>query len=203
MKTIWLFIFFSVLTWSAIHPKDYFTWVLEVFPAIAGIVVLAITYKRFRLTQLAYILILIHSIILMVGGHYTYAEEPLFNWIRDNFHFVRNNYDKIGHIAQGFVPAIIIREIIIRKSVVAKPKWQNFFVVSICLALSAVYEFIEWWISLLTGESADAFLGTQGYVWDTQSDMFLALIGALLSLAFLSKLHDKQLKDYIKHTGKN
>lgn len=198
MKTLWLFIFFSVLTWSAINPKDYFTWALEVFPAIAGIIVLAITYNRFRLTRLTYILILIHAIILMVGGHYTYAEEPLFNWIRDNFHLIRNNYDKIGHIAQGFIPAIIIREIIIRKSVVAKPKWQNFFVVSVCLALSAVYEFIEWWVALLTGESASAFLGTQGYVWDTQSDMFLALIGALLALALLSKLHDKQLKNFSK-----
>lgn len=200
MKTIWLFIFFSVLTWSAINPKDYFTWALEVFPAIAGLIVLAITYNRFRLTRLTYILILIHAIILMVGGHYTYAEEPLFSWLKDYFHLARNNYDKVGHIAQGFIPAIIIREIIIRKSVVAKPKWQNFFIVSICLALSAVYEFIEWWAALLAGDSANAFLGAQGYVWDTQSDMFLALIGALLALAFLSKIHDKQLKGFIKHT---
>ena len=183
------------MIWSAINPKDYFTWGLEVSPAIAGLIVLAITYNSFRLTRLTYILILIHTIILMIGGHYTYAEEPLFNWLRDYFHLARNNYDKIGHLAQGFIPAIIIREIIIRKSLVAKTKWQNFFIVSVCLTLSAVYEFIEWWVALLTGESANAFLGTQGYVWDTQSDMLFALIGTLLALAFLSKLHDKQLKD--------
>ncbi len=203
MKILWLFIFFSVLIWSAINPKDYFTWGLEVSPAIAGLIVLAITYNSFRLTRLTYILILIHTIILMIGGHYTYAEEPLFNWLRDYFHLARNNYDKIGHLAQGFIPAIIIREIIIRKSLVAKTKWQNFFIVSVCLALSAVYEFIEWWVALLTGESANAFLGTQGYVWDTQSDMLFALIGTLLALAFLSKLHDKQLKDLTEQTGKN
>ena len=151
------------------------------------------TLKKFPLTPLAYILILIHCIILMVGGHYTYAEVPLFDWIRDLFDLERNNYDKVGHLAQGFVPAILAREIFLRKQVITKNAWLNFLVVCFCLAFSAFYELIEWWVAALSGESAEAFLGTQGYVWDTQSDMALALLGAILSLALLSKLHDKQL----------
>ena len=193
MKKIWLFIFFSVLAWSGINPKDYFTWVLEVLPALLGLVVLGLTYKRFRLTTLTYILILVHCIILMVGGHYTYAEVPLFDWIKDYFELGRNNYDKVGHLAQGFIPAIIAREVLLRKSVVARKIWLNFIVLCICLALSAFYELIEWWIALFSDESADAFLGTQGYVWDTQSDMMLALIGSSLSLILLSRFHDKQV----------
>lgn len=194
MRTIWCLIFFIALIWSGVHPKDYLTWFLEVAPALIGFIVLALTYKKFRLTRLAYALILIHCVILMVGGHYTYADVPLFNWIRDYFGFERNNYDKVGHLAQGFIPAIIAREIILRKSIIQGVSWQNFFVVCVCLALSAFYELIEWWVALLSGESAEAFLGTQGYIWDTQSDMALALFGSALSLILLSKLHDKQLK---------
>ena len=196
MRIIWSSIFFIVLLWSAINPKDYFTWFLEVAPALIGIVVLALTYKKFRLTQLTYSLILIHCIILMVGGHYTYAEVPLFDWIRDYFEFERNNYDKVGHLAQGFIPAIIAREIILRRSVIKGVAWQNFFIICLCLAISAFYELIEWWVAVFSGESADAFLGTQGYVWDTQSDMALALVGAVLSLMLLSKWHNKQLKAF-------
>ena len=193
MKIAWVSVFFVVLIWSGIHPKDYFTWFLEIVPALIGFIVIFGTYKKFRLTDLTYTLILIHCIILMIGGHYTYAEVPLFDWIRDYYELERNNYDKIGHLAQGFIPAIIAREIFIRKLIVNGAGWQNFFVVCFCLALSAVYELIEWWVAIGTGESADAFLGTQGYVWDTQSDMALALLGAILSLVLLSKTHDKQI----------
>ena len=193
MKILWLAIFFVVFLWSGINPKDYFTWFLEILPALIGIVILALTYTTFRLSQLTYILILIHSIILMIGGHYTYAEVPLFDWLQNALNFERNNYDKIGHFAQGFVPAIISREILIRNNVVSKRGWLNFIIISICLALSALYELIEWLVAELTGESAEAFLGTQGYAWDTQSDMALALVGAIISLLVLSRIHDKQL----------
>ena len=193
MKIIWLIIYSLVLIWSGINPKDYFTWLLEVFPALIGLIILAATYNKFRLTPLAYILILVHCIILMVGGHYTYAEVPLFNWIRDTFGMARNNYDKIGHLAQGFIPAIIAREILLRKKVVTQQGWSNFIVICICLAISAFYELIEWWAALLSGAAAEDFLGTQGYIWDTQSDMGLALLGAIISLLILSRLHDKQM----------
>ena len=193
MKNLWLTIFFAVLVWSGVSPKDQFTWFLEVLPALVGITILTLTYNKFRLTGLTYLLILIHSIILMVGGHYTYAEVPLFDWISDFFEMGRNNYDKVGHLAQGFIPAIIAREILLRKKVVAGGGWLNFIIISICLAFSAFYELIEWWVAELSGESAEAFLGTQGYIWDTQSDMALALVGSILALATLSKIHDKQL----------
>ncbi|RZB35474.1 MAG: putative membrane protein [Desulfobacteraceae bacterium Eth-SRB2] len=193
MRIVWISSFFVVLIWSGIHPKDYFTWFLEVAPALIGLIAVSVTYKKFRLTNLSYVLILIHCIILMIGGHYTYAEVPLFDWIRDYFELERNNYDKVGHLAQGFIPAIISREIFIRKSIINSTAWLNFFVVCFCLALSAFYELIEWWVAIYTGESAEAFLGTQGYVWDTQSDMGLALLGAVLLLIILSRLHDKQL----------
>lgn len=190
-KAAWIVIFSVVFVWSAIGPKSYFTWFLEVFPAVVAVFVLFYTQKSFPLTPLAYILILIHAIILMVGGHYTYAEVPF----GDLFATGRNNYDKIGHLAQGFIPALIAREVLIRKDVVRSAKWLNFFIISTCLAISAFYELIEWWVALLSGESAEAFLGTQGYVWDTQSDMALALLGAILSLVLLSGLHDKQLRE--------
>jgi putative membrane protein len=195
MKALWLVTYFLVLLWSGINPKDYFTWLLEVFPALIGFTILAATYNKFRLTPLTYILILIHSIILMVGGHYTYAEVPLFNWLRDSFGMARNNYDKIGHLAQGFIPAIIAREILLRKNIVTQKGWLSFIVICICLAISALYELIEWWAALLSGEAAEAFLGTQGYIWDTQSDMAIALLGAILALALLSRVHDKQIND--------
>lgn len=193
-KYLWLGCFFATLLWSAIAPKDYFTWFLEVLPALIGIGLLAGTRKRFPLTPLCYLLILLHCIILMVGGHYTYAEVPLFDWLRDSFELQRNNYDKLGHFAQGFVPAIIAREIVIRKQVINFCRWQNFFIVCFCLAFSAFYELIEWWVAVLSGTGADAFLGTQGYLWDTQSDMLLALIGAISALALLGKWHDTQLR---------
>ena len=195
MKALWLVTYFLVLLWSGINPKDYFTWLLEVFPALIGFTIIAATYNKFRLTPLTYILILIHSIILMVGGHYTYAEVPLFNWLRDSFGMARNNYDKIGHLAQGFIPAIIAREILLRKNIVTQKGWLSFIVICICLAISALYELIEWWAALLSGEAAEAFLGTQGYIWDTQSDMAIALLGAILALALLSRVHDKQIND--------
>lgn len=195
MKTLWLVIYFLVLLWSGINPKDYFTWFLEVLPALIGFTIIAATFNKFRLTPLTYILILIHCIILMVGGHYTYAEVPLFNWLRDSFGMARNNYDKIGHLAQGFIPAIIAREILLRKNIVTQKGWLSFIVICICLAISALYELIEWWAALLSGEAAEAFLGTQGYIWDTQSDMAIALLGAILALALLSRVHDKQIND--------
>ncbi|MGR9087963.1 MAG: DUF2238 domain-containing protein [Gammaproteobacteria bacterium] len=188
-----LFLFFAVLIWSGIGPKDYTTWLLEVAPAMMAVVVVMATRKRFPLTPLAYGLILVHSIILMIGGHYTYAEVPLFDVLKEWFDHERNNYDKLGHFAQGFVPAIVSREIIVRHGIVRNQSWVNFFVVSVCLAVSAFYELIEWWVALLSEEAADAFLGTQGYVWDTQSDMAFALVGAMLSLATLNRLHDRQL----------
>ncbi len=193
MQYLWLAIFFAVLGWSAIQPKDPFTWLLEVAPALIGIAVLAMTRRRFPLTPLAYFLILLHSIILMIGGHYTYAEVPAGQWVSDLFGWSRNNYDKLGHLAQGFVPAILAREIIIRRHVVNGRGWVNFFALCFCLAFSAFYELIEWWAALLSGEGAEAFLGTQGYQWDTQSDMWYALLGAMSALMLLGKVHDRQL----------
>ena len=163
-------------------------------PAVAGAIILAVTFNSFRLTRLVYILILLHCIVLFVGGHYTYAEVPLFDYLSELFNWQRNNYDKVGHFLQGFVPAMIAREILIRKNVVPSPKWRNFMVVCFCLALSALYELIEWLVALCSTEAAESFLGTQGYIWDTQSDMALALLGAITALLFLSRLHDKQIK---------
>lgn len=194
MKLLWIITYAGVLVWSAIDPKDGFTWFLEVAPALIGAVVLAATYKKFPLTRLAYTLILIHCIILMVGGHYTYAEVPLFDWIRDATGGARNNYDKVGHFAQGFIPAVLAREVFIRTAAARTAAWRNFFIVCFCLAVSAFYELIEWLTAVFSGESADAFLGTQGYVWDTQTDMALALVGSVLALVLLSRWHDRQLK---------
>ena len=193
MKYLWLAIYAVVLLWSGIEPKDRLTWVLEVAPAIVGFFVLALTYRSFRLTPLLYWLILVHMIILMIGGHYTYAEVPFFDHL---FGSTRNNYDKLGHFAQGFVPALIAREVIIRLKIIPKRGWMNFFILCFALALSAFYELIEWWVALASGEAAEAFLGTQGYVWDTQSDMMFALIGAATALLFFSRWHDRQLERY-------
>ena len=198
MRYLWLIIFFSTLLWSGIQPKDYPTWMLEVMPAVLGFAVLVATRHRFPLTTLAYVLILVHCIILMVGGHYTYAEVPLFDWIRDGFGLERNNYDKVGHFAQGFVPAIVAREILVRNAIIAGKGWMSFIIVCVCLAISAFYELIEWWVAILSDEAAEAFLGTQGYVWDTQSDMMYALIGAIMALVLLSRLHDKQIGRYVE-----
>ncbi len=188
-----LFIVLLVLLWSGIHPHDQFTWLLEVFPAIIGILILLLTYRRFHFSNLVYFLIAIHMIILMVGGHYTYAEVPLFNWIRDTFDLSRNHYDRLGHLAQGFVPAMIAREILLRLSPLQRGKLLNFIIVCICLAISASYELIEFLVSVLTGTAAEAFLGTQGDIWDTQWDMLMALIGSILALLSLPSLHDKSM----------
>ena len=193
-QAIWLALFFLALGWSAWRPHDYPIWWLEVLPALVVLIVLFLTRERFPLTPLAYWLILIHSVILMVGGHYTYAEVPVGDWVRDLTGGDRNNYDKLGHLAQGFVPAIVIREILVRNYVVAKRSWLAVIVVSMCLAFSAFYELVEWWVALLSAEAAESFLGTQGYVWDTQSDMFLALLGAVLALLMLSRIHDRQIR---------
>ncbi|QSP93563.1 DUF2238 domain-containing protein [Marinobacter salinisoli] len=190
---VWAVIFLAVLMWSAIEPKDRVTWMLEVLPAVIGLCLVAWCVVRFPLTPLVYWLILIHAVILMVGGHYTYAEVPLFDWFRDWFGWQRNNYDKLGHFAQGFVPALIARELVIRFDVFHGRGWMSFFVVCFCLALSAFYELIEWWVALASDEAADAFLGTQGYVWDTQSDMAWALSGAVIALLVLARVHDQQL----------
>ena len=194
LQTAWFVIFLATFTWSAVNPHDYPTWFLEVFPAVLGAAVLWYTRDTYPLTQLTYILILIHCIILIVGGHYTYAEVPMFDWIRDEFGQQRNNYDKLGHFVQGFVPVIVAREIVIRNKVFNSTGWRNFFIVCFCLAFSAFYELIEWWVALLSEEAADSFLGTQGYIWDTQSDMAYALVGAVLALLLLGKLHDQQLR---------
>ncbi|MGD2055400.1 MAG: DUF2238 domain-containing protein [Gammaproteobacteria bacterium] len=191
---LWLTVYVLVLAWSGIDAYDYFTWFLEVSPAVIGLIVLAATRKAFPLTGLTYGLILVHCIILMVGGHYTYAQVPFFDTFGGLLEPGRNNYDKLGHFAQGFVPAIIAREILIRKAVVNGSAWRNLFIVSVCLAISACYELVEWWVALLAGFSAESFLGTQGYVWDTQSDMFLALIGAIMALVLLGRVHDRQLE---------
>jgi putative membrane protein len=190
---VWLAVFLSVLIWSAIGPAESITWWMEVIPALVGLLVLLLTRKRFALTPLVYWLILIHAIILMVGGHYTYAEVPLGDWLREFIGGERNNYDKLGHFAQGFIPLMIAREILIRNGVVAIKAWLPFLLLSIVLAFSAFYELIEWWAALLSAEGAESFLGTQGYVWDTQSDMLWALGGGILALLLLSRLHDRQL----------
>jgi putative membrane protein len=172
---------------------------METLPAMIAFVILLLTRRCFPLTNLLYGLILIHCLILMIGGHYTYAEVPLFDWLKDIGIFERNNYDKVGHFAQGFVPAMIAREIIVRNDILKRKSWLNFFVICVCLAISAFYELIEWWVALLIGQNADAFLGTQGYIWDTQSDMAYALFGATVALVSLSREHDLAIERLSKH----
>jgi putative membrane protein len=194
LRIAWIIIFLAVLVWSGIEPHDYPTWWLEVAPAIIGAAVLWFTRDRFPLTRMTYVLILVHCIILMVGGHYTYALVPLGDWISELFEQTRNNYDKLGHFAQGFVPAIIARELFIRIQIVTRPGWRDFLIVCLCLAISAFYELIEWWVALLSEEAAESFLGTQGYAWDTQSDMAWALFGCAVALIALGPWHDRQLR---------
>ncbi|HEX7979843.1 MAG TPA: DUF2238 domain-containing protein [Gemmatimonadaceae bacterium] len=184
---------------SRIGAAEPGTWVLEVFPIFLAIPLLVATAKRFPLTPLAYRLLFVHALILMVGGHYTYAKVPLGFWVQDALHLGRNHYDRLGHIAQGFVPAILAREVLLRRSPLQRGKWLFFLVTCVCLAGSAAYEFIEWAAALLGGSSADAFLGTQGDVWDTQWDMFMALVGALSALLLLSRVHDRQLEQLAAH----
>lgn len=193
LSRVLLILFVLALAWSAFRPHDYFTWWLEVFPALIGVVLLIATTKRFPLTPLLYILLFLHALILIVGGHYTYAEVPLGFWMERAFGFTRNNYDRIGHFAQGFVPAIIAREILIRRDVVRKRGWLFMIVVSICLAVSALYELLEWRVAVASGSAGDAFLGTQGDVWDTQEDMATAFVGAIVACLVLAPLHDRQI----------
>lgn len=184
-----------VFFWSAFAPLERFTWWLEIFPILIALPILFLSYQNLQFTHLAYVLMLVHAIILMIGGHYTYAEVPLFNWLRDTFELSRNYYDRVGHFAQGFVPAIIVREILIKKSPLVLGQWLFFIVCSICLSISVIYEFIEWWTAVFEGGAAEAFLGTQGDVWDTQWDMLCALIGSVISQLLLAKIHDKQILD--------
>jgi len=185
------FLIFSVV--SFIGCKETFTWFLECIPAFIGVIVLSLTYNKFKFSNFTYTVIFIHCLVLIIGGHYTYAEVPLFNWIKETFHQSRNNYDKVGHFIQGFGPALIIREIFIRKNVVNGKKWLSFIIISIALAISAFYELIEWFVSVNSGESGDAFLGTQGYIWDTQSDMLTALIGAITAVFLFKKVQDNSI----------
>ena len=184
----------AVFAWSAYGPADRNTWLLESFPVILAAPILALTYRRFPLTSLAYILIGIHACVLLVGGHYTYAEVPLFNWLRDHFALARNYYDRVGHLMQGAVPAILAREVLLRTSPLKRGGWLFFLVTCVCMAISACYELVEWLTAVLMGQGADAFLGTQGDPWDTQWDMFLCLVGALSAQLLLSRWHDKQLE---------
>ncbi|MFZ5841936.1 MAG: DUF2238 domain-containing protein [Pseudomonadota bacterium] len=191
---LWLLIFMAVLIWSAIAPYDRLTWWLEVAPALIALVLLAITWQRFPLTTLLYVLILIHSLILMVGGHYTYARVPAFDWLRDTFELSRNHYDRVGHLAQGFIPAMVARELLLRLTPLKRGGWLFFLVLCVCLAISVVYELIEWGAAMALGGSAEEFLALQGDEWDTQKDMALAGIGALVAQLSLARLHDRQLQ---------
>jgi putative membrane protein len=183
----------AALIASGINPYDRATWWMEVAPVLIGAPILILTYNRFPLTPLLYRLILIHALILILGGHYTYARVPFGFWVRDLLDLSRNHYDRLGHFAQGFVPAIIAREILLRTSPLVRGKWLFWIVACICLAFSAFYELIEWWAAVLGGEAAESFLGTQGDVWDTQWDMFIALVGALSAQLLLSRSHDNAL----------
>lgn len=190
-----LFLLLVVATMvSFINPKDSLTWWLEAVPAIIAAGLLLYTYQRFRFSSLAYVLIFIHAIILLVGAHYTYAEVPAFDWIRDVFDLGRNHYDRVGHFAQGFVPAIVARELLLRTSPLERGKWLTTIVILVCLGISGAYELIEWITAEVSGEAAEAFLGTQGDDWDTQKDMMLALIGATAAMTLLSNIHDRGIE---------
>jgi putative membrane protein len=183
----------AVFLWSGWHPFDRFTWYLEVFPGVAGLITLIATYRRFRFTTFCYTLIALHIVILCVGGHYTYTRVPLFDWLSQIFGWHRNHYDRLGHLAQGFVPAMITREVFLRLKVLNRPNWLPFLVLSVCMFISSVYELIEWCTALISGGAAVSFLGTQGDIWDTQEDMFMALIGATCALLFFSRIHDRAM----------
>jgi putative membrane protein len=186
-----------VLVVSGIGPFDRLTWWLEVAPVLIGAPILIATFSRYRLSPLLYRLLFLHAVILMVGGHYTYARVPAGFWVQEWFDFSRNHYDRLGHLAQGFVPAILAREILIRWSPVPRGRWLFAIVVCMCLAFSAFYELVEWWAALIGGASSESFLGTQGDVWDTQWDMFLALVGAITALFALARTHDRSLKSVV------
>ncbi len=194
MFALFAFVAIAGLVITGIAPYERSTWWLEVAPVLIALPLLFSTRKRFELTPLAYGLIAVHAVILMVGGHYTYAKVPLGFWIQHALDFSRNPYDRIGHFAQGFVPAIVAREILLRRTPLKRGGWLSVIVVAICLAISACYELIEWWTALIAGEGATAFLGTQGDVWDTQWDMFMALVGATTAVVLLARTHDRQLE---------
>ena len=185
-----LFAVLAVLIWSSVDPRDRLTWWLEVFPTLIALVILFATYRRFEFTTLTYTLIALHMCVLFVGGHYTYARVPLFDWFKPIFGWHRNHYDRLGHIVQGFVPAMVAREIFVRLEILRRKRWQPFLVVCVCLAISAFYELIEWWTALISDDSAVSFLGTQGDPWDTQADMFCALLSAIAAIALLSRIQD-------------
>ena len=191
---VWLLVFVATLLWSAIRPHDHLTWALEVAPAVVALIVLALTRRSFPLTPLVYWLILAHAVVLIVGGHYTYARVPPFDWLRDALDLSRNHYDRLGHFMQGFVPAMVAREVLLRRSPIGHGPWLPFLVGCFTLSVSALYELIEWGVALLSDEGAESFLGTQGDHWDTQADMFMCLVGTLVALACLSRLHDRQLQ---------
>jgi putative membrane protein len=193
--------FLMILVWSGYKPADRFVWFLEVLPAMLGALVLISIYPRIKLTMLVYGLIWLHALVLMLGAHWTYADMPLFDWLQDEYGLARNYYDRVGHLFQGIVPAMITREVFIREAVVRGAKWRYFLVCCVALAISAFYEFTEWWIALASGTAADAFLATQGDVWDTQWDMLLALIGAMTVQPLLGGVHDRQLRGLDKHRG--
>jgi len=196
LALILLLIFSIVLVRSSIQPHDPFVWFLEILPAAIGVCVMVFVSPDFRFTNLVNILVFFHCLILLIGAHYTYAEVPMFNQLRDIFHLKRNNFDKVGHFAQGFIPVLIVREVLIRLRIIStniNKYWLPYICVSITLSYSALYELIEWAVAKATGTAADAFLGTQGDVWDTQSDMFCCLIGSIISLILFTKLHDRYI----------
>lgn len=182
-----------VLVWSGVNPKERGTWLMEVLPVLIALPLLLMTWKRFPLTTLLTVVITLHAIVLMVGGRYTYAEMPLFNWLRDEFHLSRNHYDRLGHFMQGFAPALVVRELLLRTSPLKPGKWLATIIIFCCLGVSAVYELLEWGAAVALGAGADAFLATQGDVWDTQKDMLMAGIGAAIAVLFFSRMHDRSL----------
>ena len=187
-----------VLAWSAVRPHDYFTWGLEIVPVFIGLPLAFALHRRFPLSTLLLVLLWWHSVILIFGGHYTYARVPLGDWAMHWFGWTRNNYDKLGHFAQGFVPALLVREILVRTSPLKESKWLGFLIVSVCLAFSALYELIEWAVAVTSGAAADDFLGTQGDPWDTQTDMAMALVGAMIAVLVMTRWHDRSMAKVVR-----
>lgn len=197
-KLIWLLVVLACLIYSSIDPvADRLTWFMETVPVMIAIPILLLTHKNFPLTVISIRFIAIFAIILIVGGHYTYAENPLFNWIQDSFDLARNHYDRLGHFVQGIVPALITRELLLRTTLLQRGKWLFFLVSAVSLAISACYEFIEWWAAVINAQAAEAFLGTQGDNWDTQWDMFLALSGSIIAQLSFARTQDKQLRELL------
>lgn len=191
-------VYFGALAWSGFAPHDYGTWFMEVLPSLLGVLLLALTYRRFQFSRFTYVIVVLQSLILFMGGKYTYAENPLFEYLKQVFDWQRNNYDKLGHFVQGFFPAFIARELVIRLGVFARKGWIPAFVMGMVALITVTYELLEWWAALAIGQSADAFLGTQGYVWDTQTDMFLALLGGAIVCFGFAKWHDRYLARAMK-----